>query len=91
MPQAIKFTPETKMLVAVKTEQDIRDVQAQLEIAMESAAFYGDAYYVFDYSNSEGYVPHALMHERYFNEHFEMLSPEFEKRFVPVKVVKTPS
>lgn len=90
MPQAIKFTPKTRMVVATKTGQSTGDVNAQLEVAAEMQKSHGDCYYVFDYPTQHEQVPFALMHQAVFDEYFEFIgdASEAETRFVPVKSLK---
>lgn len=88
MPQAVKLTSKTKMIVANKTDLPIKDVEAMIEVATSARKNHGDCYLVFDYPTPDGQsIPWATMHREYFEKHFEFAEPENDSKFVQLNTL----
>lgn len=79
--QAVKLTENNVMLIAVKTELPIADVQAMYEDAANSDIV---EYMIFDYTAEGGYAPYLLMNETLFFEKFRFPFDELPNKFMPI-------
>lgn len=91
MPQAVKLTSKTKMLVSIQIDLPIQDVEAMLDNALAAKKNHGDCYVVIDYVDKDGKaVDWSTMHRRFFEDHFRFSAPENANRFVYVTAIKNP-
>lgn len=79
--QAVQLTENNVMLIAVKTELPIADVQAIYE---DSATSGVTEYIIFDYNVVGGYGSSLLMNKTLFFEKFYFPFGELPNKFMPI-------
>lgn len=85
MTQAVKLTPETVMLCAIKTDQPAADIRALYEHYRDSGV---PQYIVFDYDVPGGYAPWLPMSEEHFQKTFRFVFGENPNKFEPVVCIR---